>query len=86
MAIGLARHDKSKHEVQCQRLPRVEYLVGWEGTYYFRARDRCNELGGELASLHTIQDYLKIKYLRQQVGRFHLAWFSIKRSFKGKWE
>jgi len=53
-------HDKSvQHQVLCQRLPRVEYFVGWEGTYYFRARDRCNELGGELASLHTIQDYLK---------------------------
>lgn len=94
-------HDKSvQHQVLCQRLPRVEYFVGWEGTYYFRARDRCNELGGELASLHTIQDYLKIKHLRQQVDvgiklpstAYEVTegstWLGLvsKRSFKGKWE
>lgn len=83
----------SAYHVLCQRLPRMEYFTGWEGTYYFRSRDKCNHLGGDLASIHSIQDYLKIKHLRHQAdvvmasttGQLWVGLIS-KRAFKGKWE
>lgn len=81
------------HHVLCHRLPPMEYFTAWEGSYYFPARDKCNWLGGDLASIHSIQDYLKIKYLRHQadvglVDSTGQLWLGLvsKRAFKGRWK
>ena len=89
----LSQSRLNEFQVLCQRLPRVTYFAGWEGVYYSRAQGMCNKLGGELASIHSLQDYLKIKYLRHQtdavqdsnVGQLWLGLIS-RRSFKGKWK